>query len=367
MTINPTFAPATGFKHALETSVNDYFRGAGIAKTGNLGLHLKAALLLAWLAGAYYLLVFHVSSWPGGVLAGLSLALAMTAVAFNIQHDGNHGSFSQRPWMNRLAGMTLDLLGCSSYLWIWKHNFSHHTYTNVPPLDDDIDLAPIGRFSSDVPLRSYHRYQHYYLWFFYTLLVVQWHFYSDYKKLWTGKIGDRTFAPPRGWDLAGLFEGKATYYSLAFIIPLLRHPWWVVVAAYLGVTMVLGFITSVVFQLAHVVEETEHPALSEDVHAEWVIHQIRTTADFARENRLLAWFLGGLNFQVVHHLFPRVSHVHYPQIARVVAQVCDKYQVKYQAHRTVYSAVRSHFRFLKLMGHTPEQPPLSVAAATARG
>ena len=225
-------------------------------------MHLKAVLLLAWLAGSYYLLVFHVSSWPGGVLAGLSLALAMAAVGFNIQHDGNHGSFSSRPWMNRLAGLTLDLLGASSYLWIWKHNFSHHTYTNIPDLDDDIDLAPVGRLSAEIPLRSYHRYQHYYLWFFYALLVIQWHFYNDYKKLLTGKIGDRTFEQPRGWDLAGLVAGKVIFLSLAFIIPFLCHRWWVVVAFYLGVTMVVGLVISVVFQLAHIIEETEHPALS---------------------------------------------------------------------------------------------------------
>jgi linoleoyl-CoA desaturase len=355
MNSNPTFAPATGFKYALESSVNEYFQRAGISKTGNVGLYLKAALVFAWLAASYYLLVFHVSSWRGGVLGGLSLALAMTAVAFNIQHDGNHGSFSSRPWMNWLAGTTLDLLGASSYLWVRKHNFSHHTYTNIPNVDDDIDLLPFGRLSADIPLRSYHRYQHYYLWFLYSLLVIQWHFYSDYKKLLTGKIGIRTFDRPRGWNLVGVVAGKALLLCLAFVIPFLRHPWWVVVASYLGVMMVVGLVTSVVFQLAHTVEETEHPASSEDVHAEWVIHQIRTTADFARQNPLLTWYLGGLNFQVIHHLFPRISHVHYPQVARVVAQVCSDYQVNYQAHRSVFSAIRSHFRLLRSMGHPQPQ------------
>ena len=120
--------------------------------------------------------------------------------------------------------------------------------------------------------------------------------------------------------------------------------------------MVVGLVASVVFQLAHIVGETEHPAWGEDVHSEWVVHQIRTTADFARENRLLTWYLGGLNFQVIHHLFPRICHVHYPQVARVVAQVCSEYQINYQAHRSVYSAIRSHFRFLRSMGRTQPQP-----------
>ena len=185
--------------------------------------------------------------------------------------------------------------------------------------------------------------------------VIQWHFYSDYKKLVTGKIGDRTFDPPRGWDLVGLFGGKALFLGLAIIVPCFRHSWWVVGAFYLGVTMVMGVVTSVVFQLAHIVEETAHPDLLDDVHSEWVIHQLRTTADFARGNRLLTWYLGGLNFQVMHHLFPRVCHVHYPQVARVVAEVCEKYQVSYRAHPSVSSAIRSHFRFLRVMGRPPEQ------------
>jgi linoleoyl-CoA desaturase len=356
MNNKPTFPPATGFKLALETRVDEYFRRAGICKTGNLRMHLKAMLILAWLAGSYCLLVFRVSRWPGGVLSGLSLALAMAAVGFNIQHDGNHGSFSSHPWMNRLAGLTLDLLGASSYLWIRKHNFCHHTYTNIPDSDDDIDLAPVGRLSSAIPLCSHHRYQHYYLWFFYGLLVIQWHFYNDYKRLWTGKIGHRSFERPRGWDLAGLIAGKMIFLGLAFIVPFMRHRWWVVLAFYLGVMMVTGLVLSVVFQLAHIIEETEHPASLEDIHAEWVIHQIRTTADFARENRLLTWYLGGLNFQVIHHLFPRICHIHYPQVARVVAQVCNEYQINYQAHGSIYGAIRSHFRFLRSMGRPQLQP-----------
>src|SRR5208283_3015759 len=363
--MNPhlTFAPATGFKHALETSVDEYFRQAGIAKTGNRWMYLKAAVALAWLAGSYYMVVFHVSGWLGGVLGGLSLALAIAAVAFNIQHDGNHGSFSKHTWINRLAGLTLDLVGASSYLWIRKHNFSHHTYTNIPQVDDDIDLGSIGRLSSDTPLRSYHRYQHYYLWFFYTLLVIQWHVYNDYKKLVTGKIGVRTIDRPRGWDLAVLVAGKATFFTLAFVIPCLRHPWWIVGLSYLGVMMVVGLVTSVTFQLAHVVEETEHPTYEEDAHAEWVIHQIRTTADFARENPFLTWYLGGLNFQVMHHLFPRICHVHYPQVARIVAQVCNEHKIAYQAHNSLYSAVRSHYRFLRLMGRPQDQSSSPALAA----
>ena len=363
MNSHPTFAPATGFKQALETHVDEYFRQAGISKTGNFRMYLKATLILAWLAASYYLLVFYVTHGLAGVLAGISLALAMAAVGFNIQHDGNHGSFSSRPWMNRLAGLTLDLVGGSSYLWVRKHNFSHHTFTNIPQVDDDIDLGPFGRLSLEIPLRSYHRYQHYYLWFFYTMLVLQWHFYSDYKKLWTGKIGERTFGSPQGRDWAGVVAGKVFFLSLAFVIPLFRHPWWVVVISYLLVTMAVGLVISVVFQLAHVVEEVEHPAFVEDAHAEWVIHQIRTTADFAQDNRLLTWYLGGLNFQVIHHLFPRICHVHYPQVARVVAKVCREYQINYRSHPSVSSAIRSHFRFLRFMGRAQLQPPSFALSA----
>jgi linoleoyl-CoA desaturase len=341
----------------MESRVNLYFQQAGISKNGNFQMYLKAALLLGWLAASYYGLVFRAAgAWQGGLWA-VSLALAVAGVGFNIQHDGNHGSFSRRPWVNRLAGLTLDLLGGSSYVWICKHNVSHHTYTNIPDGDEDIDVSPFGRLSAAEPHRSFHRFQHLYLWFFYALLLLQWHLYGDFKKLWTGKIGARKFARPRGWEVVILVAGKSAFFTFAFLIPGLRHPLWVVGVFYLGTALLVGLIIAVVFQLAHIVEETRHPASMEDVKTDWAVHQVQTTADFSRGNGFLTWYLGGLNFQVIHHLFPRICHVHYPALSPLVAQVCIEFGLKYQSNESLFAAIRSHFRFLKSMGQPARPQP----------
>ena len=312
------------------------------------------------MSASYYGLVFRAADALQGGLCAVSLGLAVAGVGFNIQHDGNHGSFSKRPWLNRLAGLTLDMLGGSSYLWIWKHNISHHTYTNIPNTDDDIDVSPFGRLSAAEPLRYLHRFQHFYLWFFYARLLLQWHLYGDFKKLWTGKIGTRKFERPRGWDLVILVAGKSVFFIFAFLIPCLRHPLWVVGIFYPATSLLVGLVISVVFQLAHVVEETRHPESMEDVKTERAVHQVQTTADFSRGNGILTWYLGGLNFQVIHHLFPRICHVHYPALFPVVEQVCGEFGVKYQSYDSIFAAVRSHFRFLKSMGRPPQpQPALS--------
>ena len=77
---------------------------------------------------------------------------------------------------------------------------------------------------------------------------------------------------------------------------------------------------------------------------------MQTTADFAQHNRVLSWFVGGLNFQIEHHLFPRICHIHYPRIARIVEKTCRQHGIRYHAFPSVSSAVRSHYRWLRSMG-----------------
>ncbi len=324
-------------------------------------MYWKAAVLLAWFGCSYYLLVFRASTWWQGVLAAISLGLAAAGIGFNIQHDGNHGSFSRRAWVNRLAGLTLDLLGASSYLWVQKHNLAHHTYTNIPGSDEDIEIHPVGRLAPDDPYYRIHRFQHFYLWMVYALLPAQWHFYNDFRKLWTGRISSRTYPRPRGVELASLVAGKLVFAAWAFVVPCLYHRWWVAAVFYFVTTGVLGLVLSVVFQLAHSVEETGHPSLGDSERSEWVRHQIQTTAEFARGNRLITWYLGGLNFQTTHHLFPKVCHVHYPRLSRIIERVCRKHGVEYLAQPSLSGAVRSHYRFLRSLAARPSPTEAKTA------
>lgn len=336
-------------KLALDRRVQAF---VGARKTVDSPLmYAKAAVLIGTAVWSYVVLVFHATTPAGVALSATLLALALVGIGFNVQHDGNHGTFSSRPWVNRLAGFTLDLMGASSYFWKDKHNHNHHVYTNIPHEDADINLGPLARLSGDHEWRWWHRYQHLYLWVLYMFVHLR-YLYSDIQRLALGKNDGLSAGYPKGADLAWLLGGKAFFLTVAFVIPLTQHSVGRVAGIYVLVSMTMGLIFSVVFQLAHTVDVVEHPAAGES-HPEWVIHQIETTANFAPQSRLLTFLLGGLNYQREHHLYPRMAHVHYPAIARVVREVCAEHGVPCRENVTLMDALRSHYRFVKRMGARP--------------
>jgi linoleoyl-CoA desaturase len=277
----------------------------------------------------------------------------MAAIGFNVQHDGGHGAYSNRRWINKLMALSLDLLGGSSYIWARKHNLIHHSFANITGHDDDINLGLVARLSPHQRRLKFHRLQHFYLWALYGLLPIKWQFYDDFRAMVTGRIGEHQFVHPKGWDLVTLIAGKAVFFSLALVIPLLQHPVWAVLLFYVTASVVQGVVLSVVFQLAHCVEEAAFPLPRKDtgrMEAAWAVHQVETTVDFARRSRLLSWFIGGLNFQIEHHLFPQICHVHYPALSLLVEQTCKEYGLRYVTHETFLAGAASHFRWLRRMG-----------------
>jgi linoleoyl-CoA desaturase len=351
------FGSNDGLHRELRRRVGRYFEKTGRRQRDCPAMYFKTAFTLGWLAASYVLLVFGVGAWWSALPLALSLGLAMAAVGFNIQHDGGHGAYSSRRWVNRLSAMALDLLGGSSYVWARKHNAIHHSYTNVTGHDDDINVGLFGRLSPHQKRLKFHRVQHYYLWLLYGFLPIKWHAYDDFRDLITGRIGGHPFARPRGWDLVIFFVGKAVFFSLALAIPMWFHPVWVVLLYYGVASFAQGLTLSVVFQLAHCVEEADFPLPREDtgrIEKSWAAHQVETTVDFARSNWLLSWFIGGLNFQIEHHLFPQICHVHYAAVARLVEKTCRRFNVRYTANETCLGGVASHFRWLRRMGMAAE-------------
>ncbi|OLB98870.1 MAG: hypothetical protein AUH30_06755 [Candidatus Rokubacteria bacterium 13_1_40CM_68_15] len=228
----------------------------------------------------------------------------------------------------------------------------HHSYVNIAGHDTDINLGMIARLAPHQKRFIFHRWQHLYLWPLYGLLAVKWQLLDDFRKLITGRIGEHRVPRPKNWDLVVLLGGKAFFLTAAFGIPLLFHAADVVLFYYLVAALVLGTVLSVVFQLAHCVEEASFPLPegSGRVENAWAIHQAETTVDFARRSRVVAWLLGGLNFQIEHHLFPRISHVNYPAISRVVEETCRDFGVKYTEYTSIRAGMASHFRWLRQMG-----------------
>jgi linoleoyl-CoA desaturase len=347
------FKKSDGFHIELRRRVDAFFESTERRPRDCWQMYCKTAILLTIYAATYVLLIFFAqTAWQALPLAVL-LGLATAAIGFNVQHDAGHHAYSSRPWINKLMAMTLDLIGGSSYVWHWKHAVFHHTYANVTGYDADIEIGIFGRLSPHQKWRPLYRWQHIYLWPLYGLLAIQWQLQSDFYEVLVGRIGHNRFPRPKGWNLAIFLAGKAVFFCLAFVTPLLYHSLWTVIAYYAIAAVTLGITLSIVFQLAHVVEHADFPlpaAGTAQIENEWAVHQVETTVDFARHSRIAAWLLGGLNFQIEHHLFPRICHVHYPAISSVVEATCRDFGIRYTEHPTIWSGLVSHFRWLRKMG-----------------
>jgi linoleoyl-CoA desaturase len=354
----PKFQSAGLLAMALKECLREYERTTNLQRDAT-AYRRKIGLLLGWLLSSYIALMF-LAATPWQLIGALtSLVLAAAAVSFNVMHDAAHGAASSRRAINRMLAMSLDLLGGSSYIWHWKHNVVHHTFPNIIGIDSDIELWPFARTSDDQPRYRVHTYQHLYMWVLYGFLPLLW-YVADIRFLVTGTISGRQFPRPRGWELGVLIGGKVAYVSWAVVIPMVYYPPVTVMLTWFACLYCLGLILSVTFQLSHCVVGTHlsprqcgpRPALD----ADWTVHQIRSTANFARDNRLLTWFVGGLNHQIEHHLFPSLCHIHYARLAPRVQRLCADFGVGYRSHRTITDAVIAHYCWLRDQGswRTPD-------------
>jgi linoleoyl-CoA desaturase len=299
------------------------------------------------------LLVFVAQAWWQAVPLAVLLGLAMAAVGFNVQHDGAHHAYSARPWVNKLMSLSLDLIGGSSYLWHWQHNVIHHTYVNITGHDNDIDLGFLGRLTPHQKWLPWHRFQQWYLWPLYGVMSIKWQLLDDFVALVTGRKGTDRVPRPKRWDLVAFILGKAVFLTLAFGVPLLLHPWWAVLLFYGITSSVLGITLSIIFQMSHCVKEADFPLPRPEtcrLEKSWAVHQVEATVDFARKSRVVSWLVGGLNFQIEHHLFPRICHVNYPAISKIVEEACREHGVKYAVHASFWVGLAEHYRWLRRLG-----------------
>jgi linoleoyl-CoA desaturase len=358
--MNVKFAKASEFHVELKNRVAEYFAATGLAERDDPRMYLKSGIIMSWFVTSYMFLVFVPKPWWVAIALVLSLALSVAAVGMGIQHDGSHGGYSASKLVNQITAFTLDIVGGSSYFWRWKHNVLHHSYPNIAGADDDIDVGPLGRLSPEQPRYWFHRFQHVYMWPLYGLVALKWQLADDFKEFVAGKVGTRRVPRPRGFDLVRFIGGKVVFVLLAFVVPSMLHPFWLVLMFYCLTAITIGVVLGIVFQMAHCVEEADFPAPAQGSNRldhDWALHQMRSTVDFARHNKLLTWFIGGLNYQIEHHLFPKICHLHYPQLSPIVESVCAKFGVNYNAHSTLRGALASHYKWLRRMG-VPEQIPI---------
>ncbi|TAD81339.1 MAG: acyl-CoA desaturase [Bacteroidetes bacterium] len=341
------------FHVVLKNRVNQYFEETGKNLTGDSKIIVKALILIAAMVALYVHVVFFTPVWYLAVVECALLGLTIASIGFNVMHDGSHGSFSKYPWMNWVAAITLNILGGNAFMWNMKHCVIHHAYTNVHDIDDDLNAGVLLRLSEHQKRYKVHSFQHYYVWFLYMQLYVFWIFVSDYKKYFRKRIGDIPLKKMTTLDHVIFWKGKLINLALYVVLPIIFTGWLNWLVGFLIVTQLGGLVLSIVFQLAHTVEPMSFPlanSVSGKMEDEWAVHQLKTTANFATRNKLISWLVGGLNFQVEHHLFPKVSHVHYPAINRIVKQACAEYGIPYYEFPKMRHAVVSHISHLRKLG-----------------
>ncbi|MHA7128173.1 fatty acid desaturase family protein [Algoriphagus namhaensis] len=295
------------------------------------------------------------------VLSGLGMA----GVGMGVMHDANHGSYSKNPKVNKWLGHTLDLVGASSIVWKLQHNVLHHSYTNIDEHDDDINAPFFLRFSPNAPLNKLHRWQYLYAWFFYSLSTLSWVTAKDFIRLkryyGKGLIKSEQEYKNTRWML---ILHKVIYFSVILGLPILFSPFsaGMLILGFVLMHFVTGFTITMVFQIAHIVEDVDFP-LPNDlgiVEGERMLHQLATTCNFAPNNRALFWFIGGLNFQVEHHLFPDICHVHYREISKIVKATAEEFNIPYHSKPHFLPAVLDHFKMLYVLGRTPSLQPVKA-------
>jgi linoleoyl-CoA desaturase len=355
------------FAREVKARVNAYFEDNGLSRHANAAMVAKTVTLVTLYFGAYALILGSSLSWPWLWLLCLAMGVGMAGIGFSVIHDALHGAYAASPWVNRLIGYLFEALGANGYIWKIKHNGVHHTYPNIKGYDEDLEALPLIRLSPHTPHRPIHRWQHVFAPLTYSLTTINWVLVGDYEIFFRRDVGPyRDRKHPRSQWIS-LLLAKTLYYLAMIVAPLLLLDitWWQFLIGFLTLHLSAGLILAAVFQPAHLVEPTEHhgPDGASALKTAWMLHQMRTTCNFAPGNRLLSWYVGGLNYQIEHHLFPRICHVHYRHLSPIVEQVARKHGVPYHSYPTLWQAIRSHYRMLKRLGDPGGQPASAVARA----
>lgn len=343
------------FTKVLRKRVNEYFEKNNIKRTGNFNMYLKAVVMLSlYFVPFVAILAGAVTSTWAVILTWAFMGVGMAGIGLSIMHDGNHGAFSKNKFVNNMMGFTIHLVGGSDKLWKLQHNVMHHTYTNVEGMDEDIDGPGFLRFSPNHEHKPIHKYQHYFFFFAYGLMTFGWVMWKDYfqaarfKK--NGLFKEKEFRK----EMTKIVLSKVAYFLYVLVIPIVVFDLPVVttLVGWFAMHFVCSIILSLIFQLAHVMPETDFPMADHKniISRSWTVHQLHTTANFSQKSRLFSWYIGGLNYQIEHHLFSNICHVHYRKISKIVKETAKEFNVPYYTNGNFISAIGQHYKVMKRLG-----------------
>ncbi|HEY9260510.1 acyl-CoA desaturase [Chitinophaga sp.] len=357
------FAPRgnNSFIEAAMAAVQEYFTDNKISIYANREMWIKTIVMLSLYFVPYILMVVGAGAGNIWLYLGLWLltGLGMTGIGATIMHDANHGAFSPKKSVNNFIGHILEVIGGYAATWKIQHNILHHTYTNVSGLDEDIDSIKFLRFSPNQPRHWYHRYQFIYAWFFYMLMTLFWMTAKDYLQVLRyknhGLLVKQKVSLKQAMFRISVF--KVIYYGYILVLPLLFSgmPWYWVLTGFFGMHFIAGLSLACIFQPAHVMTASDFatPIIVDDVKKmenSWAIHEVVNTTNYAPRSRVLSWCIGGLNYQIEHHLFSGICHVHYRKLAPIIKAKAAAFNLPYQVQPTFIHALWEHARMLKQLG-----------------
>ncbi|MDX1476395.1 MAG: acyl-CoA desaturase [Saprospiraceae bacterium] len=342
------------FLRDVRKRVDAYFQSRNIPKTANARMVVKTILILIGWIATYTFILSNLLPAYALLLLALCHGFLTAMIGLNIGHDAIHGSYSRRAGVNRKLGLFFNLIGANDYVWRISHNIVHHTYTNIPHHDEDINQPGVLRLERSQKLRRIHRFQHIYAFLVYGLASLSWVFVKDYVKMFQRQLGGHYRSSIPRKEIIRLFAYKALYYSVFLVVPLvvIHLPWYWILLGFMLAHFVEGFTLAIIFMLAHIIEGTAFPEPGPNgkLDMSWGDLQMHTTCNFAVRNPLVNYLFGGLNFQVEHHLFPNVCHIHYPRISEIVRQTSRAHNLPYLEKKTFFGAIASHRRMLKQLG-----------------
>jgi linoleoyl-CoA desaturase len=345
------------FVKELRNNVSQYFKDRNITPYANASMKFKTAfMILLYFVPMVLMYTGAVSgTWP--VMAmWFIMGFGMAGIGLSIMHDANHGAYSKNKQVNNALGFLINFLGAYHINWQIQHNMLHHSFTNIDGFDGDIENL-VMRFSPTQKRRKYFRFQVFYAPFLYGLMTLYWMISKDFERV--VKYNRMGYLKRKGLSyrktMGIVILNKTWYLGLTLILPLLivNIPWWQTILGFLMMHYICGLMLSLIFQPAHVVEHNKFvhaPEEGEVIQEHWTVHQLRTTSNFAHRSRIFSWFIGGLNYQIEHHLFPHICHIHYKNISKIVKATAEKYDIPYHQHRTFFGALGSHFRLLNQLG-----------------
>lgn len=346
------------FTIVLREKVYLFFHENQISTRANVPMVLKSVFLMCLVLINYFLILSNIAGGIGFFLLNILFGFFISIGTMNIAHDALHGAYTSNSFCNRALGLLMDLSGASSFYWKKGHAIDHHTFTNIAEHDEDLGATFFLRLCPKARYFWFHRFQHFYAPFLYCLNLMHWVYLSDFKRIFKIiKLKNEAPGNPSNLEIFLLIAFKCIHLFLFLVLPIMVLPyaWWVVVLGYLTFLAAAGITITTVFQLAHIVENVAFPLPNKEgkIENSFVKHQLSTTSNFSMNSRLITFLFGGLNFQIEHHIFPHICHVHLPKIAHIVRGTAKEFGLIYHENLSFVKAIRSHFRTLKKLGQNP--------------